>query len=377
MTVSTVHFEEEAGQRSFSSLPLRVTIAIILLHACVALALLPIASQPGPKMPGLLTLCATGIFLAEMATAWLLSVLFREERSWPLLLLFCVYIYSSLMAVSQLLTFPGAILDDQPLLVANDQIAGWIYVAWIYGFGILTFLPVVLEVRFPGLRVKTENAGRALVISLLSVLAFTFFVVAGIVAAADALPAIFNPQRFALIGVRAGAVTLFCITIAIIFLKMRDRNYLYLWLSLALTGLIFQNVMSGFGGGRYSLGWSIGRVSWLLSATALFVFFLHLFSRQHRLLTRARDLLEHVGHGRAITSQGAVTAGKPSIDESIERFVARENIGRYQVMLRAPLEPNQRHAISNLLSEEESRLRRLSEGPHKVAISLGRIDHLF
>lgn len=375
VTAPTTQYEE-TGQPP-SSLALRVTVAIIFLYICLALALLPIAAMPGPNMPGLLTLCATGIFLAELATAWLLSALFREDRSWPLLLLFCAYLYSALMALSQLLTFSGAILEDRPVLVANNQVAGWIYVAWIYGFGILTFASVALEVSTSRWRVTPEKAMRYLIIALLAVLAGVVVVTGSIVAHADALPAIFAPQRFALTGVRAGAVTLFCISIAIILFRIRDRNPLYLWLSLALTALIFQNVLSGAGGARYAIGWSIGRASWLISATALFIYFLNLFSTQQRLLTRTRDLLEQYRDVPSGAVQGGFPAHYVTIDNSIEKFVARENIGRYQVMLRSPLESSQRHAISNLLAEEERRLKALSHAHDKPAVRPSRIDHLF
>lgn len=36
------------------------------------------------------------------------------------------------------------------------------------------------------------------------------------------------------------------------------------------------------GGARYSIGWSSGRLSWLLSACAVFVYLLGQFARQQR-----------------------------------------------------------------------------------------------
>jgi hypothetical protein len=67
---------------------------------------------------------------------------------------------------------------------------------------------------------------------------------------------------------------------------------LYLWLSLALTAMMFGNILSTIGGGRFTLGWTAGRLSWLISACVLFIYLLGLFARHHRLLTRATDLLQ-------------------------------------------------------------------------------------
>src|SRR5207244_2120150 len=62
------------------------------------------------------------------------------------------------------------------------------------------------------------------------------------------------------------------------------RSALFLWLSLALTAMAFANILSEVGGGRYTIGWSVGRLSWLISACVLFLYFLHQFARQRELL---------------------------------------------------------------------------------------------
>ena len=46
------------------------------------------------------------------------------------------------------------------------------------------------------------------------------------------------------------------------------------------------------GGTRFSLGWTLGRVGWMVSSCILFVFFMGRFAGQLRLLARAKELLE-------------------------------------------------------------------------------------
>jgi hypothetical protein len=354
-----------------------VTVAIIFLYACIALAFIPLAANPGPRMPGLVTLFTTGIFITELATAYLLAVLFREDRSWSLLLLFCAYVFSALMALLHLLTFPGAILPDQALVVAEEQTAAWIYLAWLYGFALLTLAPVLLEASHDRWHVAPDRAGSALLVTAVAVVAITALIFVGIINSVDALPLMVSEQRFASITtLRAGAVLLFCVSIAVILVKIGNRNHLYLWLSLALTAIVFQNVLASAGGARYSIGWSFGRASWLISAAALFLFFLNLFSKQQRILSRTRDLLERSEEAAASDLKHYEPAHTTNIDHSIERFVARENIGRYQGMLRRSLPVDQREAISNLLAEEKTRLKNLTNG-HRSAARPVRIDHLF
>jgi hypothetical protein len=138
---------------------------------------------------------------------------------------------------------------------------------------------------------------------------------------------------------------------------MPKRDHLYLWLSLALTAMLFHNILSGMGGARFTVGWTLGRVSWLASACALFVYFLWQFAQQQRLLNRTADLLDLHTAGQ---TGGAGAQPPRSLNESIQRFLARENILRYQNMLQqSPLDEAHRQIISRLLAEEQAKLRAL------------------
>jgi len=53
------------------------------------------------------------------------------------------------------------------------------------------------------------------------------------------------------------------VSVAIILAVNGERNRLFLWLSLALAAMAFANVLSTAGGERFTVGWTIGRPSWL------------------------------------------------------------------------------------------------------------------
>src|SRR5207244_3894795 len=80
--------------------------------------------------------------------------------------------------------------------------------------------------------------------------------------------------------------------VAVILLIVREQSGLYLWLSLALTSMAFANILSQTGGARYTIGWSFGRLSWIVSACVLFLYFLGQLARHQNLLAKARDVLE-------------------------------------------------------------------------------------
>jgi two-component sensor histidine kinase len=80
--------------------------------------------------------------------------------------------------------------------------------------------------------------------------------------------------------------------IAVILSSIRARNELFLWLSVALTAMLFGNLLATVAGSRFTVGWTVSRLSWVISGCALFLYFMAQFVQQQRLLARSRDALE-------------------------------------------------------------------------------------
>ena len=85
------------------------------------------------------------------------------------------------------------------------------------------------------------------------------------------------------------ALAMVVCSISIILASIRTE--VFLWLSLALTVVAFANILSEAGGARYSVGWTFGRVSWILSSCVLFLYFLQQSAWQQVLLTQRDTLL--------------------------------------------------------------------------------------
>src|SRR5215471_3918745 len=87
-----------------------ISIAFICTYAIFALAAIPFAGNPGPEIPPITTLFVTIVFATQLSTSFLLFVHFRANPHWSLLILGSAFLYSALMIVPHLLTFPGAVL---------------------------------------------------------------------------------------------------------------------------------------------------------------------------------------------------------------------------------------------------------------------------
>ena len=263
-------------------------IAVIALYCLGALAILPIAANPGPEMSGITPLFVAGVLVPELATSYLLLVRFLEARTWSLLLLGCTYVYSGLMPLAHLMTFPGAVLPNQPLL-GSSQSTAWIFLLWLTVYALLTLVCVLLETNRPDVCMNKEDVPRAI---LLGVATAVVMVIVSVIAATemvDRLPALMVGSSWSTFNRSLNylAIAMLIGGVAVILVKMRDRDDLFLWLAVALTAMAAANILSGAGGGRYTVGWSVGRVSWLVSGFVLFLFFMRLLARQQRLLERS------------------------------------------------------------------------------------------
>jgi Membrane-associated sensor, integral membrane domain/Histidine kinase len=273
-------------------LTLRATVGIIFGYVALVLLLVPIVGYAGPEIPGISTVFVAVVFVAELSTSFLLFVRVRDNPTWSLLMLATAYLYSALMVIPHLLTFPGAVLVGQSLVSTSPQSTGWLFVFWILGYAILTLTSVILETGSIKRTIASPEVVRATVIAIgaITVVVIAFAVTA--IRLVDYLPVVVSGSSWTnanrvLIYI---ALVMFGASIAIIIFVIRRE--LFFWLALALTAVACANILSELGGARYTVGWSAGRLSWIVSASALFIYFLGQFARQQQLLALAKDILE-------------------------------------------------------------------------------------
>ncbi|HUI96532.1 MAG TPA: MASE4 domain-containing protein [Xanthobacteraceae bacterium] len=350
------------GRAAPSGPPMRAVIAFAAAFAVFAIALVPLAQRPGPPIPGFVSLFVAGFAVTELSTAFLLFVRFRERRTWSLLMLCCAYFYSGLMPIPHLLTFPGAVLAERPI-VAGSQATAWIFNAWISGFALLALISIILEAWFADRRISHGKVRLGGAAALGAVLIVTAAMVVGLMTSADRLPHLVSGPTWTALDWVAGwlAVLLLGAGIAIVLFVIGERSRLYLWLGLALTAMMFANTLSTVGGGRFTVGWSAGRLSWLLSSCVLFVYLMVLHARDHRLLVRAGDLLVNSEASWTPDRDRGPRPASPTLEAAMQRFVARENIARYRKMLEMPHDEAHRQVISRMLAEQENLLETLDK----------------
>jgi two-component system CheB/CheR fusion protein len=267
----------------------RVFLALALACAGVTLAVMPWARLPGPRVPQIIAVCNSGIALADICTALLLAREFRHSGRLPFLLLACAYLFGALMALTQVLAFPGAVLPAP--LFGNAQTPAWLFLAWRLGTASLFVAAVETAKREPSSIDAPMAALRRAWLCTLAVFAL-------VVIAADALEfPVTLDTRFTAINL--GAIVLYfglCgYALARIWSTPLSSDRLFLWLSMVLIASVADQVLPTYAGGQYTLGWHLGKAGAVVSACLLLVFWLGNLSARDR----ASPLHELAGYGAA------------------------------------------------------------------------------
>jgi two-component sensor histidine kinase len=304
-----------------------ISIAFICTYAIFALAVIPFAGIPGPEIPGITAFLAATVFATELSTSFLLFVHFRANPHWSLLILGSAFLYSALMIVPHLLTFPGAILTDRPLVSGSRQTPGYIYLPWVTGFALLTFVSVVFEARASRHLFALERVDRAVCIALSAVSVVVLSITLIAILLGDHLPTLINePSSWTGLNrfLSFTAIAFLVGSIAIVLFSI--RNELFLWLAMMLTAVAVAQILSEAGGARYTVGWLVARLTWIVSGCVLFFYFLRQFARQQQ---HQQQLVAELDHRvKNILAQVAVVAsftrlGSRSVDEFLQSLEGR------------------------------------------------------
>src|SRR5215813_12040360 len=326
-----------------------ICIAFICTYAIFALAVIPFAGNPGPKVPGIGVLFAATVLATELPTSVLLFVRFRANPHWSLLILGAAFLYSALMVVSHLLTVPGAVLPDQNLVGGSRQAPSYTFVFWVIGFALLTFVSVIFETCDSRHQFVLKRVDRAVctAVSAVSVVVLSLTLIA--ILLGDHLPALIT-EPISWTGLNRYLVltgtALIAGSIAIVLFSI--RNELFLWLAMMLTMVAVAQIISGAGGARYTVGWLVARLMWIISGCVLFLYFLRQFaSQQSQLVVSNRALQASEQHFHMLVQgvrdyaiymldpQGHITSWNSGA-EYIEGYREEEIIGQHVSRFHTP-----------------------------------------
>ncbi len=249
----------------------RLAVCVLLVLVAALLVTAPFARVPLTNTEVLLPAYAGAVFVIELITSALLLALFSIERSRAVLALSIGYLFSGLMVVPWVLTFPGVFVSLN-LPDAGMQSTAWIATLRRLGFPLFVLAYALLKNSDPAVRSSKASARRMILGSVAGVVTIACGLSWLIVTSEDALPEFMSDARHVSElwqYVPATAVLLYLSGLAVLW--TRRRSVLDLWLMFVLCTLLIELVLLSYlsAGLRLSLGWWAGRFFGFISASVV------------------------------------------------------------------------------------------------------------
>jgi len=252
------------------------------------LIILPFAAMALPVIDPFIPMFATTVCLVEGLTSYFLAIQFRATGDIFLGALAGTYCFTIVLAVLQLLIFPG-VFAQTGLLGAGPQSAIWVWVIWHIGYPV--FATLALLTRLLPQKPRFRHAGLVLMLGAPAIAALLgYFAIAG----GGLLPPLIHDVSYmAIRRSPAGPILLVANFIALAacirITRLRDR--LSLWLAIALLASLGDVVLAFAAGARYTLGWYGGRILSVVSASTVLCVLIFEFSRLYGQLVKANHSL--------------------------------------------------------------------------------------
>ena len=307
----------------------RVALAIVLaLLIAFVITEGPLSTIKLGRIDVFVSAYATAMFVNDTITAVLLFAQFFILRSLALLVIASGYLFTALVAIPWMLTFPG-VFTPGGLLGAGLQSTAWLYLLWHTGFPTFVIAYALLKDSDPGKRLWQGSAGTA----ILSSVAMT----AAVVGAATFLVTTDNPllPRLMLDMVRlstlwfyaAGSAALWNV-LALVVLWARRRSVLDLWLMVVVCAYVIEICLISFPvPARFSVGWYAGRVYGLLSSSLLLFVLLYEITTLYAQLLRAVLARRREREARLMTGDAVAATIAHEVKQPLSGMITNADAG--------------------------------------------------
>ncbi len=245
----------------------RLAFGLVASAAAVTVLLVPFAYRPWPEIWAFIPVYESALALSDFLTAIFLFSQAEFLRSRPIMALAAGYLFTGLMQIPHLLSFPG-VFAPTGLLGAGPQTTAFLYMFWHGGFPLAVILYTLLGGRtdakapplaHPRATMIAWLSGTALLVALLAL-----FTTLG----RDLLPPVMvgNAKSVPMLAGFESVWALSFIALALLCLR-RPFSVLDTWLIVVMSAWIADGALSSvFNAGRFDIGFYAGRVAGLIGA---------------------------------------------------------------------------------------------------------------
>jgi signal transduction histidine kinase len=286
-----------------------------LALAVVLALLIAIWSAAGPfsnthlgRIDAFIPAYTTAMFVTGSITAIVLFAQFAILRSIALLLIATAYLFTSLMLIPWMLTFPG-VFAPMGMLGAGLQSTPWIYIVSHVSFPFFVIAYALLKEGEPARWLRRGSAMLAILSSLICSVVVAC-VATYVITALDArLPRlVLDPIHLSPLWPRVAAGLVALDIVALATLWLQSRSVLDLWLKVVLCAYVIEVSLLAFPVPvRFTFGWYVARISALLSACLVLFILLYEVTLLYSQLVRA-DLAQRREREARLMTGDAIAA---------------------------------------------------------------------
>jgi signal transduction histidine kinase len=244
----------------------KLALAVAALLFAALLARLPVGTRLLPRQDAFIPIVDTILFFADLITAVLLYAQYSMVRSRALLVLAMGYLFTAIIIVPHLWTFPG-VFTAMGWPGAGLQSTAWLYIIWHLGLPLAAIGYALFKGRHTGAVLRGSPA-TAIVASLLATGALASLFAWLATAGAEFLPTVMLDETHAdsFWNNRAAPILIVLSLTSIIFLWRRRSSVLDLWLLVVIWAWMIEIILLSTTGSRFSLVWYTSRAFGLLSS---------------------------------------------------------------------------------------------------------------
>jgi signal transduction histidine kinase len=296
----------------------RLAFGVVVISAALFLSAVPFAKVPISPVWAFIPIYQSALVINDVITAVLLFGQFAFLRSRGVLVLAAGYLFTALMAVSHMLTFPG-VFAPTGLLGAGPQSTAWMFMFWHGGFPLCVVAYALLKHGESEPSPARGRGGPLVFVSIgaafVAVCGFTLLATAG----QGLLSPIMQDNHFTSTQVVAIWTVWGLSLLALVVLWRRHpHSVLDLWLMVVMCAWLFDIALAGMlNAARFDLGFYAGRIYGLLAATFVLTVLLVENGKLYFELDRQNRSLEAIVHERTerllqsekIATMGSLLAG--------------------------------------------------------------------
>ncbi len=232
----------------------------------------PFARQPLGEIWSFIPNYEAALCISDLITATILFGQFHLLRSRALLIVASGYLFTALIAIPHMMSFPG-VFSPTGLMGAGEQTTVWLYMFWHAGFP-ATVIAYALHGPVGAINTTMQGSARsaltvAFVLVVAAVLVLTLLATAGQALLPPLMRGNVHGPGMIFVVVSIWAMN---IVATVLLWFRRPHTVLDLWLVVVMCAWVFDVALSAMlNGGRFDLGFYAGRVYGLLAATLVLI----------------------------------------------------------------------------------------------------------